>query len=48
MQKLSDKLQQESTNHHFYIAGSKQQVAETKNALLKQGIDENMIFSETL
>jgi len=34
------------TNHHIYIAGSDEEITQTRNALLKQGIAEKSIFTE--
>ncbi len=35
-------------NHHFYIAGSEQEIGKTKNALLEQGIPDKSIFIEAV
>ena len=44
-------LQKNNTNftgQHFYISGNDEQIAQTKNALLAQGIDEETLVSDTV
>jgi len=43
---IQKQLKQESGTHHYYIAGSVQQIATTKNALHEQGIEDELIFCE--
>ena len=48
VQTLINTLVGKMSDHHFYIAGTKSQITETKNALQLQGISEKHIFVETI
>jgi CDP-4-dehydro-6-deoxyglucose reductase len=49
--KLANYLSQQTQNvgeTQFYLAGQKSELAQTKNALLQQGVNETSVFTEVM